>query len=469
MPGGGPPARREATGAVTTARLDLRLLAGAFAAVVALFFAADAVSERSIRRVDAASDEIAFNTAPSIEHLAAVRTWVSHLEFLLGLAGHGDEGAEALASTLAQLDGEVNAYLALPTFRGEAELWREVQLAHEAFDGAVRRALSRTSGDAPDPPPLTEVSATADRLSVAASRALEFNARNGRALALRIKEVRRNASRIHYALNTAAGVLALLAALVIHRHLRRYRSLVEAHAAAEQARGRELEAFAGRAAHDVHNPISAAQLALSLVARRGLPDPRSAELVERALRNLTRVRTVVEGLLQFARAGAQPPTGVSADVPAVVDDVAAGIRPAAEAEAIELVVERVEPCHVTCGPGVLTSVLSNLVQNAVKYMGRSGGTRRITLRGFTVAGLVRLEVEDTGPGIPPEWTERIFLPYERAGGGGQEGLGLGLATVKRLCDAYGGRAGVRSTPGHGSVFWIELPSFPLAPRLGAPS
>jgi len=121
-------------------------------------------------------------------------------------------------------------------------------------------------------------------------------------------------------------------------------------------------------------------------------------------------------------------------------------------------------CQASCSPGVLTSVLSNLLQNALKYMG-DGPERRILLRAREAGTFVRVEVEDTGPGIPPEAIGEIFLPYVRGPTHGRDGLGLGLATVRRLCEAHGGQAGVRSEFGRGSTFWFELPrvASPVAP------
>jgi len=65
-------------------------------------------------------------------------------------------------------------------------------------------------------------------------------------------------------------------------------------------------------------------------------------------------------------------------------------------------------------------------------------------------------VQDTGPGIPSEKKGALFEPYVR-GESNQPGIGLGLATVKRLTEAHGGRVGVESSPGAGSTFWFELP------------
>jgi signal transduction histidine kinase len=83
---------------------------------------------------------------------------------------------------------------------------------------------------------------------------------------------------------------------------------------------------------------------------------------------------------------------------------------------------------------------------------------------------VTIEVADTGPGIPEALREVIFLPHVRGPtAAGRAGLGLGLATVKRLVDAHHGLVSVRAEPGGGSVFLVELdearPSTPTPRRL----
>lgn len=134
----------------------------------------------------------------------------------------------------------------------------------------------------------------------------------------------------------------------MRRQVRRYGALVEKHATLEKSRAAELESFAGRAAHDVLNPISATHMSLALAAKREIQDATVRELIDRALRNLLRVRNIIEGLLQFARAGARPTPGASADLPSVIEDVLDGIRPTAHAAAIELRVEDLAPCQARC-------------------------------------------------------------------------------------------------------------------------
>jgi signal transduction histidine kinase len=100
-------------------------------------------------------------------------------------------------------------------------------------------------------------------------------------------------------------------------------------------------------------------------------------------------------------------------------------------------------------------------------------TRRVSLRANALNGRVRLEVEDSGPGIPDELHTIIFEPFARGrrevnprgrretnprgGHDTHEGVGLGLATVKRLTEAHRGNVGLRSRVGVGTVFHVELP------------
>jgi signal transduction histidine kinase len=112
---------------------------------------------------------------------------------------------------------------------------------------------------------------------------------------------------------------------------------------------------------------------------------------------------------------------------------------------------------VVCAAGVLASLISNLVRNAIKHMGE-GERRQIHVRIEARRDRVRFEVQDTGPGLPPELLRNAFDPYVRGTGTSVPGLGLGLATVRRLVEGHFGRYGVSSRPGEGALFWFELPA-----------
>ena len=112
-------------------------------------------------------------------------------------------------------------------------------------------------------------------------------------------------------------------------------------------------------------------------------------------------------------------------------------------------------CAVACSPGVLLSVLGNLLRNGLKYLGNAE-VREVALRVRQRRGRVLFEVEDTGPGIPASLGARIFEPYVRGPNTGAPGIGLGLATVKRLVESHGGSLGVRAGARGGALFWFEL-------------
>ena len=87
----------------------------------------------------------------------------------------------------------------------------------------------------------------------------------------------------------------------------------------------------------------------------------------------------------------------------------------------------------------------------------SATERRVAIRSALRGDLVRIEVEDNGPGLRPGAETAVFEPFRRATSGRQPGLGIGLATVKRIADAHHGQVGVINRPGAGATFWIELP------------
>jgi signal transduction histidine kinase len=99
-------------------------------------------------------------------------------------------------------------------------------------------------------------------------------------------------------------------------------------------------------------------------------------------------------------------------------------------------------------------VLSNLVGNALKYTPAGGA---VELGAAEDGGAVRFEVRDSGPGIAAEYHAAIFEKYFRVPGAAAGGVGLGLWLAREIVEAHGGRIGVESAPGQGSVFWFTLP------------
>ena len=418
--------------------------------------------------IDSLSDQITQNSTPTIETLASIRGLA--LKVVFELWRYVQPGAarsslaDSLDTSLRGLDDDVRNYLELPRFSGEQRHWSEVQQAWARFDAAVRQErdlAERGHGDEARRA-FQRVEASSSQLMDAAMAAIQFNARNGREIAARIKETRLRAQALSNALTALGVMLALAGALVMERESKKRRAVEQAYARQVEARADELEQFAGRVAHDIRSPIAAAQMGADLIRAR-TADTDLRDLGERIVHTLGRTEAVIAGLLDFARSGAAPDPGARTDVRAAVADLASEIAHDAERARVQICCEPAPNVLVACNPGVYASLLGNLVRNAIRYMG-GASIRRITISVIDQGATVRTEVADTGPGIMDENLPYLFVPYFRGHASGKDGLGLGLATVKRLAEGHRGEAGVRSKPGQGSTFWFVLPRAGTAPE-----
>ncbi len=226
---------------------------------------------------------------------------------------------------------------------------------------------------------------------------------------------------------------------------------------AEQA-SRAKTQFVDALLHDLSQPLMAMGLDIRALKLR-LHDPDSLGLMLRLERSSLKLENMRDVLLDVARleSGATQPR--ITDFP--LDRVFESLRVTFEAQAAEKGLRlEIRPTTTWCrsDPLLLERVLANLVSNALRYTG-SGAV----LTGVRIleGGLLRIEVRDSGQGIPLERIDDVFkefvrLPGTETGVGGR-GMGLGLAIVKRLCALLGHELKVRSRPGRGSTFSVVLP------------
>jgi signal transduction histidine kinase len=280
--------------------------------------------------------------------------------------------------------------------------------------------------------------------------------RRASAAATRLEDLRSRALRLSNQFNLAWAIVALLGGAVAAFLVRRDHRLSRDVRRLERERAHELEQFAERVAHDIVSPLGSVSAGLHVLSRK-LGDEAQAQGVARSVRaSLGRVSAIVEELLRFARAGARPAPDERADLVRVIESVRDELLPAARAKGVALTLEPPPPVQVACAEAAILIVLQNLLRNAIKYIG--DGPRKFVRAWAAVdSGMVRLTVADTGPGIPPGMERTVFEPYVRAEPSAEPGIGLGLATVKRIVESRAGKVGVSSDRERGATFWIELP------------
>lgn len=435
------------------------VLGASLAAIVAAFVASALYVDLRMREDTLQSSHVSTNSLPSSVHLAELRSVIHDLDDVAMEAIEDPVvGLPRLDRTRASLRSTIRRYEEIPSYSSERVLWNHLRTELERTLGLADR-LSSDLHAQPVPPAdgkpyeakLNEIRRMAERSDLGLRQLLELNALEGQTVTAQLDADRRRINVVSFALAATSCALSLVLGVVAFRSMRRYTALAE-------RRADELENFANRVAHDIRGPLTPALGAIE-IARRELPNAHAlAQVLDRGGRSIRLVESIVDGLLGFARAGAKPEPGTFADLPLVAEAVLNECESYATERDVKLSLEPMPPESLACAPGVLASILSNLVRNAIKYMGRAEPpNREVTIRAKVLPSYVRCEVLDTGPGIPETMRQSIFLPQVRLDRG-PEGLGLGLATVDRLVRSHGGKLGVVPGPkGTGSLFWFEVP------------
>ncbi|WP_363796289.1 PAS-domain containing protein [Lysobacter firmicutimachus] len=245
----------------------------------------------------------------------------------------------------------------------------------------------------------------------------------------------------------------------------RTRDLQAAKGEAERA-NRYKTRFVAAAVHDLLQPLNAARMYLSSLRRR--VDPDSRELADRIEAALTAQDDILSSLLDISRleSGALEVRRGALPLARVFDAIEGQFRILAESHGLRL--------HCIASSAIVDSdevllrrIVQNFLSNALQFTPRAG---RIVLGARRLRDGVRIEIWDTGPGIPEAKRELIFEEFQRLDVGVEapaRGAGLGLAIVRRVAQLLDHRIAVRSWPGRGSVFSVEVPYARQAPAEAA--
>lgn len=294
------------------------------------------------------------------------------------------------------------------------------------------------------------------KLESGLSRLMEINRTAALDSVARIQSAEQSEDDITDAIMVVALVGIALTGLWSSRRIRSYEEQLESYSEGLKAQNRDLDAFAGRVAHDLRNAMGTIVLSPMLLRRAAENPEKVLAIADRLERSSQRTTGMLEGLLAFSRAGSDVDGAETGSLRSVLADVVEEVGPAALQNHVTLETSEVPDLVVRCDARLLHVVLANLVGNAVKYL-EGQPERRVRLVAEPDGAACRIEIADTGPGIPKHAQEKIFEPFFRVEGATAEGTGLGLATVRRIVDGRGGRIVVESAEGRGSRFSVWLP------------
>ncbi len=221
----------------------------------------------------------------------------------------------------------------------------------------------------------------------------------------------------------------------------------------------------GILAHELRNLIHTAMMAFAVIkiGKVGLSGA-TAAVVDRSL---LRLRNLVDRSLADVRVTAGLPTRIQFhSVANLIAEVKVIASLEAQACDCALSVSPVDPVlAVDADRDLLMSAIGNLLQNAFKFTNRHS---EVSLLAYAAGDRVRIEVKDHCGGLPPNFIDKMFLPFTQ-GGDDTSGLGLGLSICRRTVEAHHGTLSARDSPGAGCVFTIDLPRHSLPTIVAAAS
>jgi signal transduction histidine kinase/ActR/RegA family two-component response regulator len=227
-----------------------------------------------------------------------------------------------------------------------------------------------------------------------------------------------------------------------------------------ESANRYKNTFISRMSHELRTPLNAVIGFGQVLERQQLSEDQQ-DSVDHILKGGHHLLNLINEVLDIARIESGD-LGLSSEpvlVSAVVGDALSLVRPLATQYSINLIGGRDSMCteYVFADRQRLQQILLNLLSNGVKY-NRVGGTVAVSceMKGPTY---LRIQVADTGYGVPQEQLSHLFTPFERLGAERSEieGTGIGLALSRQLAEAMGGTLDMESTVGQGCTFWVELP------------
>ena len=217
--------------------------------------------------------------------------------------------------------------------------------------------------------------------------------------------------------------------------------------------------FVANASHELKTPLGALALLAETLAETEDEEMRM-RLGRRLQSEANRMANVIDDVLQLAETESLGAEYTHVSIADVIATSVASISELASEQEITILPDDVADATIAADEDQLVSAVTNLLQNAITYTAVKGEPGIVRYRSTVEDGLVTIEVEDTGIGIPTRYTDRVFERFfrvDRARSRESGGTGLGLSIVRNVAKAHGGSVSVKSKVGVGSTFSISLP------------
>ena len=227
--------------------------------------------------------------------------------------------------------------------------------------------------------------------------------------------------------------------------------------------------FLAVASHDLRQPIHAMRLFSETLSQR-IDDKQNLSIMAKLKTSIVALSDLLDSLLDLSKLDAEAiiPNKHDINVSSLLRSIATEASAQCHAKGLKWTCRCPESFYLNTDAVLLERILRNLIWNAIKCTSTGG----ILIAARKRNHCLRIEVWDTGHGIPPNEFKSIFKEFhqiEIPELETQNGIGLGLSIVDRLCQLLGFTISLRSTPGRGSVFFLEMPLLELSPDLAVPA
>ncbi len=436
-----------------------RLVTGAFWLVAVGVVIVTISTLVQVRALQTTARDIVRNMLASVRLVGQLGMLLERRRILVDDHIFASDSAEraSLEAQLATVDAQIvatsRAYDPWANLPNERATWNRTRADLTVLDWPIARALalSRQNRDADARREMQLVSEQFAAVGHDCDQLISINDRAAGATLARFSMIR---LRLVLTL-IGTGLGALLGTLLLGRWAARQVARGEEETLRErqtlEARNRELDAFAARVAHDLRGPLTSMTLATDRILAHTLQERRPLEILQRGL---VQMEALVEDLLTLSTLDAR--VGGRCNLAALMAEVENEFSPRLAAHRGTLRVS-VAPAQIPCAAGLLRQVLTNLLENALKYR-RLEVAPEVEIRGKAAGRGYDLSVSDNGRGMSEEDAARAFDPFYRAPATQDlPGTGLGLSIVKRVAQASGGTIALRTRPGQGSTFTMNLP------------